>query len=200
MVRSAIVLAALFFCAASGCSSPVKKACGPQDAGVFEVGLEAPVGCPPAEANELGIGKVCTMCGNECESPLRCTCDSYLGVQLAGVPCVCTKIQVAPTGSTDPCASTAANFCGTGSYVLQRPEHRRLLRAGHLPDRRRMHHLHAARRGHRRRSGRGRRCDRLGRRPGRDHRSIKFGGRRFVERDRLIGRLPLSRVRNLIER
>jgi len=115
MVRSAIVLAALFVGAASACSSPVKKACGPQDAGVFEVGLEAPAGCPPAEANELGIGKACTMCGNECEAPLRCTCDSYLGVQLAGVPCVCTKIQVAPTGSTDPCASTAANFCGTGA-------------------------------------------------------------------------------------
>jgi len=115
MVRSAIVLAALFVCAAAACSSPVKKTCGPQDAGVFEVGLEAPVGCPPAEANELGIGKACTMCGNECESPLRCTCDSYLGVQLAGVPCVCTKIQVAPTGSTDPCASTAANFCGSGA-------------------------------------------------------------------------------------
>ena len=115
MVRSAIVLAALFFCAASGCSSPVKKACGPQDAGVFEVGLEAPVGCPPAEANELGVGKVCTMCGNECEAPLRCTCDAYLGVQLSDVPCVCTLFQLAPTGSTVPCDDVGAGFCGSNT-------------------------------------------------------------------------------------
>ena len=115
MVRSAIVLAALLVSAGVGCSSPTKRACGPQDAGIVEVHLEAPVGCPPAEANELGVGKACTMCGNECESPLRCTCDPYLGIQLAGVPCVCTRIQVAPTGSTDPCADSPANFCGSNA-------------------------------------------------------------------------------------
>ena len=89
--------------------------CGaPRDAGIVEVGLEAPPGCPPAP-NELGIGKPCTMCGNECASPLRCTCDPYLGVQLEGVPCVCTKVQPAPTGSTDPCADVGPNFCGSNT-------------------------------------------------------------------------------------
>src|SRR5262245_11616222 len=112
-MRSAIALAALFVCATAGCSSPTGKACGPQDSGVFEVGLEVPAGCPPAEANELGIGKPCTMCGNECAAPLRCTCDPYLGVQLSGVPCVCTKIQVAAIGSADPCADQPANVCGS---------------------------------------------------------------------------------------
>jgi hypothetical protein len=115
MVRSAIVVAAMFACGAAACSSPGKKACGSTDAGIIEVHLEAPAGCPPAEANELGIGKPCTMCGNECEAPLRCTCDPYLGMQLSGVPCVCTKIQVAPTGSTDPCGAVPANFCGSGT-------------------------------------------------------------------------------------
>jgi hypothetical protein len=103
------------FTAVAGCSSPMKKKCGPQDAGIIEVGLEAPVGCPPAEANDKGIGAACTMCGNECASPLRCTCDPYLGIQLAGVPCICTLLQVAPTGSADPCADAPANFCGSNA-------------------------------------------------------------------------------------
>jgi hypothetical protein len=111
----AAVPAALLACVAAACSSPVKKACGPQDAGVIEVGLEAPPGCPPAEANELGIGKPCTLCGNECESPLRCTCDSYLGVQLSGVPCVCTLFRLAQQGSTDPCQEAGGSFCGSNA-------------------------------------------------------------------------------------
>jgi hypothetical protein len=114
MRRSTIATAALLLCAAS-CSSDKKPACGVRDAGVVEVGIEPPAGCPPAEANELGIGKPCTMCGNECASPLRCTCDAYLGVQLAGVPCVCTLLQLAQIGSINPCAEAPANFCGTNA-------------------------------------------------------------------------------------
>jgi hypothetical protein len=116
MSRTSIALALLLVGAGGvGCSSPSKPVCGaPRDAGVVEVGLEAPPGCPPAP-NELGIGKPCTMCGNECASPLRCTCDPYLGVQLEGVPCVCTKVQPAPTGSTDPCTDVGANFCGSNA-------------------------------------------------------------------------------------
>jgi hypothetical protein len=114
--RRSIALAALLLCAAAGCSSSAKPpACGTRDAGVIEVGLEPPPGCPPAEANELGIGKPCTMCGNECASPLRCTCDSYLGVQLSGVPCVCTMFQLAPTGSTNPCGDVGSSFCGSNA-------------------------------------------------------------------------------------
>ena len=114
MVRSTIAVAAMLVFA-TNCSSPTKKTCGPRDAGVIEVGLEAPVGCPPAEANEKGIGLPCTMCGNECPNPLRCTCDPYLGVQLTGVPCICTLLQVASTGSTDPCKDAPANFCGSNA-------------------------------------------------------------------------------------
>jgi hypothetical protein len=114
MVRSTIAMTALI-CAAAGCSSDKKPACGMRDAGVVEVGIEPPPGCPPSEANELGIGTPCTMCGNECASPLRCTCDVYLGVQLADVPCVCTLFQLAQQGSTNPCAEQPANFCGSNA-------------------------------------------------------------------------------------
>ena len=116
VTRTATALTALLLCAAAACSSNAKPpACGTRDAGVIEVGIEPPPGCPPAEANELGIGKACTMCGNECASPLRCTCDSYLGVQLSGVPCVCTLFQLAATGSTDPCKDVGSNFCGSNA-------------------------------------------------------------------------------------
>ena len=56
------------------------------------------------------------MCGDECASPLHCTCTPSLGVELTGVPCVCTKVQLANTGSTDPCQdSVPANFCGSSA-------------------------------------------------------------------------------------
>jgi hypothetical protein len=118
MSRTAIQLAALLFgIGVVGCKSTAQKPMcgGPRDGGVIEVGLEAPPGCPPT-ANELGIGQPCTMCGNECKLPLRCTCDPYLGVQLEGVPCVCTKVQPAPTGSNDPCLDVGGgNFCGSNT-------------------------------------------------------------------------------------
>jgi len=106
----------MLWAGAIGCrSSPNAPACGNRDAGVVEVSLEAPPGCPPP-ANELGIGQPCTMCGDECPRPLRCTCDPYLGVQLVGVPCVCTKVQPAPTGATDPCAAVGGpSFCGSNA-------------------------------------------------------------------------------------
>src|SRR5262245_46997604 len=115
MARNAKMLAALGACALAACSSPAKPACGLRDGGVVEVGIEPPPGCPPAEANELGIGKPCTVCGNQCASPLRCTCDAYLGVQLTGVPCVCTLFQLAQTGSTNPCGDAPASFCGSNA-------------------------------------------------------------------------------------
>ena len=100
--------------ASAGCSSHDSQPT--RDAAVYEVELDLPVGCPPAQANDKSVGKPCTMGGNQCASPLHCTCDPYLGVQLSGVPCVCTLIQLAPQGSTDPCgAPLAANFCGTSA-------------------------------------------------------------------------------------
>jgi len=117
MSRIAMALTAvlLWAGATAGCSSHGKKACGNLDGGQIEVGLQPPPGCPPAEANDKGIGSACTMCGNECASPLRCTCDPYLGIQLTGVPCVCTLVQIAPTGSTDPCKDAPADFCGSSA-------------------------------------------------------------------------------------
>jgi hypothetical protein len=112
-----LAVAAVSLGASLGCSSGNHPPpCGSTDAAVVEVGIEPPPGCPPAEANELGIGKACGMCGDECGSSLHCTCTPYLGVQLTGVPCVCTKVQIAKTGSTDPCQdSTPTNFCGSNA-------------------------------------------------------------------------------------
>src|SRR5262249_22304242 len=117
MFRTPIAFATLVACAGLvACSSPSKPMCGgPRDAGVIEVGLEAPPGCPPSGPNELSDATHCTLCGDKCAVPLRCTCDPYLGVQLEGVPCVCTKVQPAPTGSTDPCTDVGAGFCGSNA-------------------------------------------------------------------------------------
>jgi hypothetical protein len=115
MLRSTIAMTALLLCAVASCSSGQKPACGARDAGVIEVGIEPPPGCPPAEANELGIGKPCAMCGNECALPLRCTCDPLLGIQLTSVPCVCTLFQLAQQGSTNPCQDVGASFCGSNT-------------------------------------------------------------------------------------
>jgi hypothetical protein len=117
MHRRANVLAVLAAGALAACSSGSHSApCGSTDAAVYEVGIEAPAGCPPAQANELGIGKPCGMCGNDCASPLHCTCDPYLGVQLSGVPCVCTLVQLATQGSTNPCGPPLpSNFCGSNA-------------------------------------------------------------------------------------
>jgi hypothetical protein len=87
---------------------------GVRDA-VYEVSLDLPPGCPPATPNELGIGKSCTMGGKQCAYPLLCTCDAFVGVQLVGVPCICTLAGFASVTppSTDPCKdSVPASFCG----------------------------------------------------------------------------------------
>ena len=54
-----------------------------RDAAVYEVGVDLPAGCPPGEPNELGVGKACGMCGNECGGGLKCTCDPAFGIQLS---------------------------------------------------------------------------------------------------------------------
>lgn len=103
----------LLLLSASACSS--KSSQPPRDAAVYEVAFEVPAGCPP-EPNEKGIGKPCTPGGNQCGSPLRCTCDPFLGVQLSGLPCVCTLVQLAQIGSTNPCGPPlASNYCGSNT-------------------------------------------------------------------------------------
>jgi hypothetical protein len=88
---------------------------GQRDA-VYEVSLNLPDGCPPPSGNDKGVGAPCTMGGKQCKSPLHCTCDPAFGVQLSGVPCICTLFQLAEVGSADPCgAPLPANFCGSNA-------------------------------------------------------------------------------------
>jgi hypothetical protein len=113
-MRYVVAFLLLLACVNPGCS------CGEgdiqqRDAQVYEVDFEVPEGCPPP-ANELGIGKPCTERGGQCTGDLRCSCDSYFGIKLTGVPCVCTKVQLAQAGSTDPCgAPLDPNFCGSAT-------------------------------------------------------------------------------------
>ena len=68
----------------------------------YEVSLDLPAGCPPEAGNEKGVGKPCTVGGNECPNngTLQCTCDPFLGIKLVGVPCFCTLVTL-NTGSPD---------------------------------------------------------------------------------------------------
>ena len=131
-----------------------------------------------------------TNAGPRCAAPaIRTSAFSW-----SASPASARRCRSRRPARTDPCARPRREFLRRQRLLLQRPDHRRLLRPGYLQDQRRMHRLHAARRGDGRRSRRGGRRDRLAGvalgagwpgSAGRDHRSIKFGGRRFVERDRL---------------
>jgi hypothetical protein len=105
--------------AASACSGGKSGGDGgpPNDgAGIYEVGLDLPPGCPPATGNEKGVGIPCTAHGNECKSGMRCSCDQILGAILVGVPCFCTLAQFAQNGSTDPCKdSVPVGYCGSSA-------------------------------------------------------------------------------------
>jgi hypothetical protein len=85
----------------------------------YEVSLDLPPGCPPAAGNEKSVGKPCTVGGNECPNNgmLQCTCDTFLGIKLVGVPCFCTLVTL-NTGSPDAgdlCAAQAPNACGSNA-------------------------------------------------------------------------------------
>jgi hypothetical protein len=97
-----------------GSSGPV------YDAAVYDVDVELPDGCPPAEGNEKGIGITCTQGGGECmragmPPDLRCTCDPAFGIQLTGVPCVCTLVGINPDPATvqDACTLLQSGYCGS---------------------------------------------------------------------------------------
>ena len=102
---------------AGGCSAGGGGAIdGGLDGGVFEVSLDLPAGCPPPAPNEKGVGTPCTKGGNQCKGGLRCTCDPFAGVQLTGVPCICTLAALAQVNSTNPCVdSVPATFCGSNA-------------------------------------------------------------------------------------
>jgi hypothetical protein len=93
----------------------------PRDAAtVYDVAVELPEGCPPAEANEKGIGAPCTEGGGECgkiASGLRCTCDQFATIKLTGVPCVCTiaGLNTDPANTTNACDKVPAGTCGSAA-------------------------------------------------------------------------------------
>jgi hypothetical protein len=108
-----LVALALAANACAGGSSGAPRDGAPND-GIVEVSLDLPAGCPPEAGNEKGIGLPCTYGGTECRSPLRCSCDRFLGALLVGVPCFCTLAALAQNGSTDPCKdSVPASYCGS---------------------------------------------------------------------------------------
>src|SRR5581483_10215758 len=90
----------------------------PKDAQVYDLALDLPSGCPPASGNDKGVGIACTKGGGECTKPLLCTCDAAFGLQLNGVPCICTLAGPNLSSTVkDPCSAAAnsmpAGFCGT---------------------------------------------------------------------------------------
>jgi hypothetical protein len=113
MRRLVPVLGLALVSVASACSSG--SAAHGDASAVIDVSLPWPDACPPTTINEKGIGKPCTRGGNQCPSPLLCTCDPVLGSTLVGVPCFCTLATLSPHATNDPCTdSVPANYCGSG--------------------------------------------------------------------------------------
>ena len=64
---------------------------GRKDAQVYDLALNLPPGCPPASGNENGVGiTLHRRAAASAPKPLLCTCDPAFGLQLNGVPCICT--------------------------------------------------------------------------------------------------------------
>lgn len=119
VVALALSVSVWSIAAAGGCSAggggQIPDA-HPVDA--YEVSLDLPAGCPPAGGNDKGVGKPCTMGGNECPNSdlFRCTCDQFLTIQLTGVPCICTILSVNSTPDAgDLCAALPSDYCGSNA-------------------------------------------------------------------------------------
>ena len=110
-----VALATTLAACSSGSSSP------PRDAAVYDLALDLPPGCPPAGGNEKGVGIPCTKGGGECAKAgvppnLLCTCDEAYGLQLNGVPCLCTLVGInLSTAVTDPCGAQTSPPCGSNA-------------------------------------------------------------------------------------
>jgi hypothetical protein len=74
----------------------------------FDVSFgDLPAGCPPAAANDQGIGSVCTVGGGECKNGLLCACEPHANIlPPQGTPCVCTKLIYSG------CGTVPTNYCG----------------------------------------------------------------------------------------
>ena len=89
-----------------------------RDGLTYDLSLDLPPGCPPAQGNEKGVGAPCTRGGHECTGNLVCACDTVDGLTLNGVPCICTlaglntKVGAEPP---PPCSSQSADVCGSGA-------------------------------------------------------------------------------------
>ncbi|HEY4184758.1 MAG TPA: hypothetical protein VGP07_06790 [Polyangia bacterium] len=92
----------------SGSSSPVDAA---HDYLTFDVSFgDLPSGCPPAAANDKGIGSVCTMGGGECKNGLLCACEPHANILPPdGTPCVCTQLIFSG------CDAVPTDYCGQGA-------------------------------------------------------------------------------------
>jgi len=112
--KGLLMLCAVFFLAA--CSSGA----GPRpDASVdgmtYDLALDLPPGCPPSQANEKGVGAICTRGGHQCTGNTICACDTIAGLTLNGVPCICTQAGLNPHPTNPSPCNAAAPSCGTGA-------------------------------------------------------------------------------------
>lgn len=96
---------------AAGCSSGGGARDAAADYLTFDVPFgDLPPGCPPAAANEQGIGTACTKGGNECKDGLLCACEAHANILPPdGTPCVCTKLIFSG------CDTVPVDYCGQGA-------------------------------------------------------------------------------------
>ena len=75
---------------------------------------DLPPGCPPAAANDKGVGKSCSKGGHQCSGTQICTCDTTFGVTPpANTPCFCTSWFLNQAGSQgQACDAVPAGACG----------------------------------------------------------------------------------------
>jgi hypothetical protein len=115
-MRSLLLTFAIFALGGAACGSGAPAPCDMRDAAVYDVGVDLPLGCPPGEPNEKGVGKACGMCGSECGGGLKCTCDPAFGIQLVGLPCICTFAGLNPEPSVEnACTVVPGDLCGTNA-------------------------------------------------------------------------------------
>ena len=110
-------LAVLFLSAAAiACSSSSgHRPDANVDGLTYDLSLDLPAGCPPAQPNEKGVGAPCTRNGHECTNGLLCACDTTLGLTLNGVPCICTIAAPNPQKNVAPCSAQPSNICGSNA-------------------------------------------------------------------------------------
>jgi hypothetical protein len=114
-MRTISLTLTVLFVAAVGCSSSSgKRPDANVDGLTYDLSLDLPPGCPPAQANEKGVGAPCTRNGHQCTNGLICACDTTLGLTLNGVPCICTLAALNPNANL-PCDNQPSGYCGSNA-------------------------------------------------------------------------------------